>query len=127
MTPKKVKQLLPGIAIENKEDITLLTKLTNFYWDEVREILSTSTENRVNIINMGVFVRKAWTVDKQIKKTEDTLAALEKTNRHAVIENLRKDLQHLYNVKKSLQESDSRKQEIKLKRDEYNKNLEKQG
>lgn len=127
MIPKKLKHLLPIIALQNKEDLSLLTKLSSFYWDNVRETLSTTDHMRVNLINLGVFVRKTWNVDKMINKVTSTLNALEKTNRVAVIKNLKIDLEHLHRVKEFQRKEQERKEQVKVKRNEYNQDLEKQG
>lgn len=125
MTPKKVRNLLPLIAIENKEDLTLLTKLNGFYWDKVREQLSHSHHVRINILNLGIFVRKSWVIPKLIEKYTDILRHLENTKRQMVIDAVTKDLEHVLKIQEFEKKEQERKELIKLKKYEYNKNLEK--
>ena len=124
MNPKKLKQLLPQIAIDNKEDLTLLTKLNLFYWGKVREALSTTTESKVNILNLGYFNRKYWNVDKRLVNANRMLKALEGSSRTKMIDGIMKDKIHLENILKVQAEVNKRKDLIKIKRDEYNKTLE---
>ena len=125
MNPKKIKHLLPEFAIQNKEDMALLQKLSEFYWNTVRETLSSTEHLKVKVINLGVFTRKTWNVDKKIVKLENTLRALENSNRTIVKENIQKDLNHLYRVKAFQQTEKDRQAIAKLRRNEYNKTLEK--
>lgn len=125
MNPKKLKQLLPQIAIDNKEDLTLLTKLNLFYWGKVREALSTTTESKVNILNLGYFNRKYWNVDKRLANANRMLKALEGSSRTKMIDSIMKDKIHLENILKVQDTVKYRKDLIKIKRDEYNKTLEK--
>lgn len=125
MNPKKLKQLLPQIAIDNKEDLTLLTKLNLFYWGKVREALSTTTESKVNILNLGYFNRKYWNVDKRLANANRMLKALEGSSRTKMIDSIMKDKIHLESILKVQDSIKYRKDLIKIKRDEYNKTLEK--
>lgn len=125
MTPKKVKYILPDVALENQEDLALLQKLNSFYWDKIRETLSNTYHNRVNIINLGVFRRKHKNVDKKIKKVTSLIKAFKNKNRQVIVDSLEKDLELLNNVKDFDAQEKLRKNEIKTIKHEYYKNLEK--
>lgn len=129
MNPKKVRDMLPVFAIENKEDLVLLQKLNSFYWNKVRETLSTTDHFNVNVINLGSFVRKSWSVDKMILKKTGLLKAVEHTTREAMKTNLQNELTLLGRIKLREQQENELKEKVKLKRKEYelNKDLEKPG
>lgn len=126
MNPKKVKNLLPAAAVKNKEDITLLQKLNIFYWGKVREILSTTDEVNVEILNLGQFTRKHWNIDKKIKKYQAFYEIHKDSSRKEVVDQIQKELNHLLRMRAAFIAEESRKLEKKQIRYEYNKTMEEQ-
>ena len=125
MNPKKVKNMLPDFAIENKEDLVLLQKLHNFYWNKVRETLSCSPHTRVKVINFGTFTRKSWNVDKMLTKKTALLNSINDSSRSTIKANLEAEIKHLLEIKDFQNQEKEQQAKIKTKRDEYNKTLEK--
>lgn len=124
MNPKKVKNLLPIVAVENKLDIVLLQKLNSFYWSKVREVLTTTDEMNVEILNLGKFTRKHWNLDKRILRMTNLLEAVKKSGRIKMAENMENDLELLKKMKLSYESELQRKDQKIIIKNEYKNHLE---
>lgn len=124
MNPKKVKNLLPLVAVENKLDIVLLQKLNSFYWSKVREVLTTTEEVNVEILNLGKFTRKHWNLDKRIARTISLLEAVKRSGRIRVAENIENDLEMLKRMKLAYDSEVLRKNQKTIIKNEYKNHLE---
>jgi len=71
MRSKKAKNLLISLSERDNIDLELLSTITTDFWNEVENLLSTSSKARINIPGLGVFVRK----QHQVKKTRAKLQA----------------------------------------------------
>lgn len=126
MNPKKVKNLILPLSLEMKEDIVLLQKLNSFYWNRVREILSTTEEVNVEILNLGQFTRKHWNLERMLNKYKGLYEAIKDTGRTQMIVNVSNDIVKFTNMKAAYDLELGRKQDKKRLKDEYSKNMEKQ-
>lgn len=126
MNPKKVKNLLVPLSLDMKEDIVLLQKLNSFYWNRVRETLSSTEEVRVEILNLGQFTRKHWNLERMLNKYKGLYEAIKDTGRTQMITNVSNDIVKLTKMITAFELELGRKQEKKRTRDEYNKNMEEQ-
>lgn len=126
MNPKKVKNLLVPLSLEMKEDIVLLQKLNSFYWNKVREVLSTTEEVNVEILNLGQFTRKHWKLERMINKYKGLYEVIKDTGRTQMITKVSDDIVKLSRMKEAYDLELIRKQDKKRIRHEYNKNMEKQ-
>ena len=70
MHPKKAKQLIPEVASSLGLPEDCVTEIVNFYWSEVRRALSSLSEPRIHITNLGDFVIKDWKIDPLIQGLE---------------------------------------------------------
>lgn len=126
MNPKKVRNLLPEIAIEHKEDLVFLQKLHSFFWDRVRETLSSTTHTRVRILNLGEFERRHWAIQDKINQLNNRLK-LAPEHKVKTRENILKELDLLNKMQQFYFGELDRHKQHKIKRDEYNQNLEREG
>jgi hypothetical protein len=126
LNPKKVKNLIVPLSLEMKEDIVLLQKLNSFYWSKVREILSTTEEVHVEILNLGQFTRKHWNLERMINKYTGLYEAIKDTGRTQMITKVSEDVVKLNRMRDAFYQELNRKEEKKKIRNEYNKTMEEQ-
>lgn len=124
MCPKKVRVILQEVALDHKEDLSLLQKLNSYYWDRIREILGSTEYSAVRVLNLGDFERKEWAIDGYIEKISNFKS---KTREGSMANTKHKEvLVQLSKMKEFIEEEKNRGQQVKSKRDEYTKNLEEQ-
>ena len=70
MRPKKSKDLIPATAIKCDVSEEEARAVIDHYYQEVREALSSLSNIRVHLSNLGDFTIKHWLIDGQIKKVE---------------------------------------------------------
>jgi hypothetical protein len=126
VNPTKTKDLLPAIAARSGEDLTLLQNICSFYWDNVREILTTTPEATVRVLNLGEFERKHWCIEKYLRKVYAVYNKIKNSGREANKKQLLQDITLLQAMKGFQIEEESRKQQKTIIRHEYHQNLEKQ-
>lgn len=127
MLPKKVKNLLPQLSIDHLEDLTLLQRVSTFYWDKLREALTTTDEMKVTVLNLGEFTRKHWKIDDRLRKTEVFYNSPRFQNNEALREVLDQERQLLNRMKDFHQEELNKKERVKESKTKYKQALESEG
>jgi hypothetical protein len=125
LNPTKAKHLLPAIAIRHNEDVALLEHLHNFYWDRIRETLTTTAESTVKVLNLGEFERKHWCLERRHKKALAFWEKVKDSGRKADKHEILMDIKLLEAMKEFRDAEANRKRMKNHTRHEYNQNLEK--
>lgn len=55
MTPRKPNSFIPQVAEEEGLSKEIVEDIINFYWKEVRKILTSLGEKRLKLVNFGTF------------------------------------------------------------------------
>lgn len=110
--------------------------IVSFYWQQVRQSLSSLKHSRVHVTNLGDFVFKHWKMDDRIEQLE----RFEENNRLKGLQQMTarfktaETLFDLRNLKNILQEEKQRLEFIRMhkrttdvNKTEHNQDLEKQG
>jgi hypothetical protein len=126
VNPKKAKDLLPAIAGNNGAELVLLQHICSFYWGKVREILTTTPESTVRVLNLGAFERKHWRIEKYLSRLYAVYNKIMDSGREDHRKQLLQDISLLQAMKAFQIEEEGRKHEKTIIRHEYHQNLEKQ-
>lgn len=73
MNPRKSNKLYKEVSEDLDVSETLVRELVEFYYNEVRQLLSNLTEPRINIEGLGQFVIKPYLVRKAIPRYTKSL------------------------------------------------------
>lgn len=73
MNPKKASKLYKNFAEENSYDETLVESIIDFYYKNVRELLTNLTHPRINIDGLGHINAKPLIIKKTIDKLHKVL------------------------------------------------------
>lgn len=73
MNPKKAKELIPEVAKNIPLPVSTIEDIVNFYWREVWESLTTLSEPKVHVENLGDFNIKHWSLNKELTKCHNIL------------------------------------------------------
>ena len=131
MNPKKPKEFIKPTADALKVSETLVDDVTAFYWSQVRKALSDIESPSITVTNLGTFKVRYNKIGILETKYTNYLANLEADrmtfNKHAIQNMSKQKLEALDSVRKQMEEEHKRKQEVKIKRQEYvnNKTMEK--
>jgi thiamine pyrophosphate-dependent acetolactate synthase large subunit-like protein len=125
LLPKKLKNILPAVSVEQKEDIVLLQKLSAFFWDKTREVLSSTEVSRVKVINFGTFTRKHWNIDSELRKKSVQLERAIAADKPRTVERLIEEIEELKKMKSYHESELAIKEQINQKKNEYYQALEK--
>lgn len=79
MNPKQHKNFRKGIAEKVEVHESVVDDFIDFYYDKVRQALSSLESNRIFIDGLGTFALRKVRVEKAIKKNKSYLGNLEKT------------------------------------------------
>ena len=133
MNPKKPKDFIKPTAEDLELSESIVGDIVDFYWSSIRKALSNIEGSSITVTNLGTFkvrYKKISVLEGKYQHYLDNLdeISMEKMtfNKHA-LQNLSKmKLERLQQVRTDLEEERERKQEMKLKRQEYvtNKDLE---
>jgi nucleoid DNA-binding protein len=133
--PKKAKELIPEVAEKTNLPEEIVKQIVSYYWQEVRQALSSLQHSRVHVTNLGDFVVKHWKLEEKIKVFEQ----FEEKNKQKGLQQITarfRTAEKLFDLKNLQSIIDAEKQRAdfvkiyKTTRDEsktkYNKGLEKQ-
>lgn len=73
MNPRKSNKLYKEVSEDLDVSETLVRELVEFYYNEVRQLLSNLTDPRINIEGLGQFVIKPYLVRKAIPRYTKSL------------------------------------------------------
>ena len=120
MIPKKANSLYTEVAEDLNIDKQLLENTIDFFYKEIRTLLSNLAHPRINVNGLGQFAVKSYSVKKGIEKytrqlkTHDTSTFSAYFNKKSIETKL--DL--LIKMEKVLTEQELKKENFKKKKDE---------
>ena len=120
MIPKKANSLYTEVAEDNNIDKQLLENTIEFFYKEVRTLLSTLAHPRINIDGLGQFVVKSYSVKKGIEKYTRQLENHDTSTFSAYFnkKSIETKLDLLIKMEKVLVEQELKKETFKKKKDE---------
>ena len=128
MKPKKVKDLLPGLAEKLQLSEREIKSVLDIYWSHVRKTLSSLEHNKVYMRGLGTFYTKPWAVNKKIEMNQMMIKKYTQypsAGSLTIINELSKDIIKLEKVKEREVADSIKKANIKYER--RNQDLEGEG
>tara|TARA_R110000851_G_scaffold21616_1_gene64764 strand:- start:133 stop:504 length:372 start_codon:yes stop_codon:yes gene_type:complete len=112
MKPKKSRLLYQEIAEENDLSKHLVENLLDFYYKNVRTLLSELYHPKINITGLGLFIAKKNTVNNAIPRFEKYLKDHDTSTYSAYYNKkmLEEKLEFLYSLKDQIEEECKRKE-----------------
>jgi|TARA_R110002124_G_scaffold276501_2_gene447294 nucleoid DNA-binding protein len=112
MKPKKSRLLYQEIAEQKDLSKHLVENLLDFYYKNVRSLLSELYHPRINITGLGVFVARKNTVNKAIPRFKKYLENHDTSTYSAYYNKkmLEEKLEFLYSIKDQIEEEHKRKE-----------------
>lgn len=74
MRPLKTKELFPQIAENTNCSEDEVRAVSDFFWSEVRKSLSSLSDIRVHLVNLGDFTIKHWLIDKEVERCRNIIS-----------------------------------------------------
>lgn len=127
MKPKKSRLLYQEISEENDLSKDLVENLVDFYYKNVRTLLSELYHPRINITGLGIFTAREGAVKKAIPRFEKYLKNHDTSTYSAYYNKrmLEEKVEFLYSIKKQIDSEKKRKEEFKKNKNGSKKDLEK--
>ncbi len=127
MKPKKARHLYQEISEENDLSKDLVESLIDFYYKNVRTLLSELHHPRINITGLGLFTARENAIKNAIPRFKKYLKNHD-TSTYTAYYNLKKleeKIEFLQCISKQIDSEKKRKEEFKKLKDESKKDLEK--
>jgi nucleoid DNA-binding protein len=121
MNPKKVKKIYEIVSEDLNINKDLVEDLVEFYYKDVRKLLTNLEHPRINIDGLGQFVAKPKTVSNAIEKINKSFDKLDTSTFKAYHnkKSIENKLELLLNLSSKLELVNNKKQEfLKNKQDE---------
>lgn len=124
MVPKKTKELVKLTASQTGEDEEFIGDLVSFYWKEIRKSLVEMKAHNVFVEGLGTFQAKHWKIDEILIEYKRYLEFGDFTTfrRFPIKKSLETNIEKLTRLRSYITEEEQRKQQVKFKRDEKDKN-----
>jgi len=123
MIPEKPKSLCKEVAEELNVSTSLVEDLIEDYYKEIKHNVTNLKHLRINVDGLGQFVLKEKTVNNAIPKYKKALNNHDTSTFNAYHNKLtlEKKVEALENIQKQFLNLELKKQEVKLKKENYNK------
>ena len=127
MKPKKARLLYQEISEENDVSKDLVENLVDFYYKNVRTLLSELYHPRINITGLGLFTVREGTVKKAIPRFEKYLKNHDTSTYSAYYNKkmLEEKIEFLQCMSEQIDSEKKRKEKFKKVKDGSKKDLEK--
>ncbi len=127
MKPVKASLLCQQISEEKDLSKDLVENLTDFYYKNVRTLLSELYHPRINITGLGVFTAREGSIKKAIPRFEKYLENHDTSTYSAYYNKkmLEQKIEFLYCIKEQIDSEKKRKEKFKKTKNESKKDLEK--
>jgi len=127
MKPKKARLLYEEISGRNDQPKELVESLVDFYYKNVRTLLTELYHPRINITGLGVFVARESTIKKAIPRFEKYLLNHDTSTYSAYYNKkmLEEKIEFLYSIKEQIESEKLRKEKFLKQKNESKKDLEK--
>jgi len=125
MIPKKSRLLYQEISEQKDVSKDLVENLVDFYYKNVRTLLSELYHPRINITGLGLFIARERSINKAIPKLKKYLENHDTSTYSAYYNKkmLEEKVEFLYSIKEQIDSEKKRKEEFKKSKDESKKNL----
>ncbi len=126
MKPKKARLLYQDIAEEQDVSKQLVESLVDFYYKNVRTLLSELYHPRINITGLGTFTAREGAIKKAIPRFEKYLENHDTSTYSAYYNKkmLEEKVEFLHSVKEQIEAEKIRKEKFIKRKNEFKKNLE---
>jgi hypothetical protein len=119
LVPKKAREFLKSTAEEVNLSEDLVSKLTGFYWQNVRKNITELNYKNLSIINLGNFKVKHWKIDETVEGYTRTIESLDgKFTRYNLKKDLEERIEKLNRIKSLVQEETDKFKEIRENRND---------
>jgi 4-alpha-glucanotransferase len=127
MKPKKARLLYEEISGRNNQPKQLVEDLIDFYYKNVRTLLTELYHPRINITGLGVFAAREYAISKAIPRFEKYLVNHDTSTYSAYYNKkmLEEKIEFLYSIKEQIESEKLRKQEFLKEKNGSKKDLEK--
>lgn len=127
MKPKKARLLYQEISEENDLSKDLVENLVDFYYKNVRTLLSELYHPRINITGLGIFTAREGAIKKAIPRFEKYLKNHDTSTYSAYYNKkmLEEKVEFLNSIKDQIDSEKKRKEEFKKNKNGSKKDLEK--
>ena len=127
MKPKKSRLLYQEIAETKGLQKGLVENLLDFYYKNVRTLLSELHHPRINITGLGLFISRKKSINQAIPKLEKYLVNHDTSTYSAYYNKkmLEEKVEFLYSIKEQIETEKKRKEEFLKNKNGFKKNMEK--
>ena len=127
MKPKKARLLYEEISGRSNQPKQLVEDLIDFYYKNVRTLLTELYHPRINVTGLGVFVAREYAINKAIPRFEKYLVNHDTSTYSAYYNKkmLEEKIEFLYSIKEQIESEKLRKQEFLKEKNGSKKDLEK--
>ena len=125
MKPKKARLLYQEISEEKDLSKNLVESLIDFYYKNVRTLLSELHHPRINITGLGIFTAREKAIKKAIPRFEKYLKNHDTSTYSAYYNKkmLEEKIDFLHSLKDQIDFENQRKIDFKKNKNEFKKNL----
>jgi len=125
MKPKKSRLLYQEISEQKDISKDLVENLVDFYYKNVRTLLSELYHPRINITGLGLFIARERSINKAIPKLKKYLENHDTSTYSAYYNKkmLEEKIEFLYSIKEQIDSEKKRKEIFKKSKDESKKDL----
>jgi nucleoid DNA-binding protein len=125
MKPKKARLLYQEISEEKDLSKNLVESLIDFYYKNVRTLLSELHHPRINITGLGIFTAREKAIKKAIPRFEKYLENHDTSTYSAYYNKkmLEEKIDFLHSLKDQIDFENQRKIDFKKNKNEFKKNL----
>tara|TARA_R100001460_G_scaffold85078_1_gene126408 strand:- start:175 stop:558 length:384 start_codon:yes stop_codon:yes gene_type:complete len=126
MKPVKTRVLYEELSEEKDLTKHLIENLIDFYYKNVRNLLSELYHPRINITGLGIFIARERAVKKAIPKFEKYLKNHDTSTYSAYYNKkmLEEKIEFLYSIKDQIESERKKKEEFLNKKNGFKKNME---
>ena len=126
MKPKKASFLYKQLSEEKGLSTNLTENLIEFYYKNVRTLLSELYHPRINITGLGLFIARSSNINKSIPKFETYLKNHDTSTYSAYYNKklLEEKIECLYTIKDQIELEKKRKEEFLKSKNGFNKKME---
>lgn len=120
--PRKAKELIASTALSTQSSEATVKEVTDFYWQEVRKNLSSLSQPRIHVTNLGDFVVKHWKIQDKLLKMESFSERFKQKGMQELVTRFR-TAETIYDLKKLmelLEQEAQRKEFIKMHKSNSN-------
>jgi len=127
MKPKKSRILYQELSEQHDISKNLVETLVEFYYKNVKNLLTELHHPRINITGLGLFTARKKGINKAIPRFKKYLENHDTSTYSAYYNKkvLEERLDFLKSIKEQIEDEEKRKKEFLIKKNEFKKNMDK--